>query len=411
MKKLAILMILLAAVPATAQEEAKTPEQIFAEQKVSMDFAEARFSDVMEFLSGVTGIDIVTDPALRGPVPLTLVLEQVVAKDALALVLALVDTELGFDFRWGGVFVAKKARLKLLPKEAPGELRGLDATVNLDFAATPLEDALQMLGAYAEVKMEIGSHAADRAKQVQVTLRCSDTTVRDALSRMIFPADLAWIVREGRVRVVPAMVKREETKEEQARRLLKETRVNVNFEDTSLRDAMNFFAQFAGVNVYLDPMLAQQFSENELLVTLRAEDITLGNAIELICLTKGINYDFRWGGVFVGHPDRLKVVTKRTLPEPADDLPAWEKKLRRKLEQSITFSFDMATVDQALDFIRTLKGVNIVLTPEAMKKAATTALTQTVNEIRLADALALILRPYAFGMELKNEVLLVSIPE
>jgi len=248
-------------------------------------------------------------------------------------------------------------------------------------------------------------------KAVAISIRCRQASLRDALSRIIFPSNLAWEVKGGKIRVIPAMTRKVESPEDAARRVLRETRISVNFADTPVVDVLNFFARYVSINLHLDPILHEQRSEDEMRVTLKADDITVSNALKLITMTKNLNYDFRWGGVLIAHPDRLKSLPKTALPPPGEDVLAWEKKLRGQLEGAITFSFDGATVEQGLAFIRTLKGVNLVLTPKAQQVAEGAILTLTVNGVALSDALALILFPRGLEMELKNEVVLISVRE
>lgn len=405
LKVLLILAVVILTIPAMAQED---PEKLL-DKKVSVNFEETKFSEAIALFSAQAKIDFTIDPALQDLPPVTMTLTDLSLRDSLALLVALVNPKLGWDLRWGGIFVGMKNRLELLPKTVPGEGPGLEKKVKVHFDETPLPDVLEFLKAISGTTISIDPQAAALVKNTMVSIKCNDATLRDSLSRILFPANLAFVVEDGKVKVVPAMIKRALSPEETVRSRLKETKVNLSFEETSILDALGFLSQYADVNVYIDPMLFEQRSEDDFLVTLKADDITVQNALDLITLTKSISYDVRFGGIFVADAARLKAIPKTALAPPTVDQPAWERKLRKLLESRITFSFDGATVPQALDFIRTLKGVNIVLSPEAQKVAESLECTQTVNGIPIVDAIALLVLPHGLKMELKSEVLLISV--
>jgi len=86
----------------------------------------------------------------------------------------------------------------------------------------------------------------------------------------------------------------------QIENVLNTTTVNINFEDTRLQDSVNFLAQYANVNIIVLPSVFEEFSEDELLVTLRADNVSVANALELITLTKGLSYRIDKGVVQIG---------------------------------------------------------------------------------------------------------------
>jgi len=82
--------------------------------------------------------------------------------------------------------------------------------------------------------------------------------------------------------------------------LLGSTTVNVNFEDTRLQDAVNFLGQYASVNIIVLPSVEEEKSEDELLVTLRADNISVKSALDLITLTKQLSFRIVDGVVQIG---------------------------------------------------------------------------------------------------------------
>jgi hypothetical protein len=185
---------------------------------------------------------------------------------------------------------------------------------------------------------------------------------------------------------------------------LKETLVNINFESTPLPEALAFVSQFAGVNIGIDPQVFEKKSEEELLVTLRADDIAVGNVIELIALTKSLAHDVRWGGVFLSTPERL-----RFLPRSVRTWYARPgRKLARVLAKAVSFEFEETELRSVLDFLRNVANVNIVILPEVMEAAESTLVTLALSEVPLRHALAAILLPRGFTYQVRDGVLLIT---
>ncbi|MEN8148360.1 MAG: hypothetical protein ABFS86_00970 [Planctomycetota bacterium] len=82
--------------------------------------------------------------------------------------------------------------------------------------------------------------------------------------------------------------------------ILDSTTVNVNFEETGLQDAVNFLANYANVNIIVLPSVEEEKSEDELLVTLRADNISVRSALELITLTRQLSFRIVDGVVQIG---------------------------------------------------------------------------------------------------------------
>lgn len=89
-------------------------------------------------------------------------------------------------------------------------------------------------------------------------------------------------------------------RDRQVMNVLETTTVNINFTDTRLQDAVSFLQNYANVNIMILPSVFQEHSEDELLVNLQAEGVTVKNALDLITLTKGLSYKIDRGVVQIG---------------------------------------------------------------------------------------------------------------
>ncbi len=86
----------------------------------------------------------------------------------------------------------------------------------------------------------------------------------------------------------------------QIQNILATTRVTVDFDETSLRDAAKFLAGVAGVNILVLPSVDDALSEDEQLVTLQAENITVEDALKLITSIKSLSFRIEKGVVQIG---------------------------------------------------------------------------------------------------------------
>ena len=77
----------------------------------------------------------------------------------------------------------------------------------------------------------------------------------------------------------------------------------VEFEDTPLNIVTDYLAKQAKVNIVIDPMVFEEKSEDELLVTIQVRDIKLADLLELILGLKGLGYYVADGVVNVSAQD------------------------------------------------------------------------------------------------------------
>jgi hypothetical protein len=253
-----------------------------------------------------------------------------------------------------------------------------------------------------------------RAESAVLDLTVAELPVRDALALMLVPHGLPCHLHDGIV-VIGTPGEAEKKKPVPERKgpvwdTLEKKRLNMSFADTPLGDALAFLAQYGGVLVQLDPEVGKKHAADELLVSARATDISVRQALDLVAVTKGLSYDVRWGGVVVASAERLGGFPKSVLPDLAAEAPAWEKKLRSALAEKTTFEFDGASLTEAVSFLKRLKGLNIVFEPAARKAAEESMVSLSVSDLPVVDALSHLLVPRGFTFQLKSEVVVVRLP-
>ncbi|MCU0724631.1 MAG: hypothetical protein MUE73_02405 [Planctomycetes bacterium] len=118
---------------------------------------------------------------------------------------------------------------------------------------------------------------------------------------VIFPED--WLQVQGQRKPYAfsrALAGGDEPRAREIENILAAKTVNINYENTSLQEAIKFLAEYAEVNIIVLPKVFEEKTEDELSITLKADGITVASALELITLTKGLSYRVEQGVVQIG---------------------------------------------------------------------------------------------------------------
>ena len=274
--------------------------------------------------------------------------------------------------------------------------------VTFAFDGATLKEATQFLKMLKGIDIDV----AEELAKVVISLKVTDLEIGAALDLMGKLADPNGKVEKLSDRHYRIFVEKPKADWKAVLgKKIDSTKVNINFADTSIKDALHFLGSFAEVNIVIDPAIAEKKSEEELLVTLQADDIAVKNVFELITLTKGLAWDLRWGVVFVSLPERLQ---KLPNAKPEFDYDPANAKLLAAFEKPVTFSFDRASVTEVLNYLKTIMGVNTVIDDVLLAEAEKTLVTAAVSGVSLLDALQLILLPRDFPFRLLDGVIFVT---
>jgi hypothetical protein len=188
--------------------------------------------------------------------------------------------------------------------------------------------------------------------------------------------------------------------------------LSIQFGGTPLRDVLHYLEEKGKLNIILNtsvPSIDPLFP-----ITLKLDNVTLASAVAWTARLAGLVYIARDEAVFVTTPGDLN-------PEWADEVRAreqtndrlaektWAPKLRAKLEEPSSFSFEDTPLAEALSFLSSYHHVNIVLDPAFARPDNTVHLT--VSDISLKSALGWILRLKRLDYALLDEAIFVSSPE
>lgn len=151
---------------------------------------------------------------------------------------------------------------------------------------------------------------------------------------------------------------------------LKAVRVTADLTKAPIADVVAFLADLSGVMFYVDPALGDP------VIDLQVKDVPLHQTLDLLALLFRLEYDVRYGMVFVSWPDRLYSLPKQVITGRwASYIPReghWRKQeatpegaaVLRKLEGTkAQVSFQRTPLRDIVTFIRELTGANVLVEP------------------------------------------------
>jgi len=423
MPRTALIAVLLLAVAFPAGAAGKG-----LDTQVSVNFLETPLRDALAFLAQTTKVHIVIDPAAKADAKkLTANLKEVTARSALSILTSTVG--LAWDERWGGVFVATKKRLEALskdrlPQPAAGEEKEEDLALRrrlprlqviFNFAETPVTECLNLIGNYLKLNIILDDSLLAEAERSLFNGAVSGISFGDALALILVPRGLTADIRHGIVFVRKAGERKappKREKKENVPKVFDETKLALKFDNTALATVVDFLGRTVKYPIHLDPrVLAGRATKSWSLSIDTVKEITVRQALDLVAMGTGLDWDVRWGGVFVASKERLATLPKSLLPaEKAGEMPAWETVLRKTLaKQRISFDFADQKLVDVLSFIRDSAGVNILVTPKAAKAASNLKVDLRLAKRPLREALTLLLVPRGFTFDLSHEVVVVRV--
>ncbi|MHC4339841.1 MAG: hypothetical protein ACYSX0_06480 [Planctomycetota bacterium] len=173
-------------------------------RKISIDHqAPLPIESILSAIGKLANAPFVFDPALKTNRTGELHVKEVTASQVLDLLTA--PNELGWELRYGVVFVSTPARLKALPARASfASARLPDKSLKLAYVEAPLTGVLRHLQTAGGLPITVDKRAAKAVQAVKVTCDLEELSFRHALALMLLPHGFSAVVEEGtRIRVIP----------------------------------------------------------------------------------------------------------------------------------------------------------------------------------------------------------------
>jgi type II secretory pathway component GspD/PulD (secretin) len=208
----------------------------------------------------------------------------------------------------------------------------------------------------------------------------------------------------------PEKPKKEESPEEKIKNLLENRIVTLTFDGATLAQVVSFLQDITKLNIAIDPTL--DIADKQ--ISLNVREILLKNALNIICDQIGMVYAFKENVIFITTAENAATLLAAKLEKPKKEEPP-EEKIKNKLEnQKVTLSFTDTPFAEAINFLRDVTGLNIVIAPSAwdVVQAEDLRVDLKIKDVRLKNALMLILRiKEEFTYKIKNGVVYITTAE
>jgi hypothetical protein len=99
--------------------------------------------------------------------------------------------------------------------------------------------------------------------------------------------------------------KGEDTQYREIKNKLNSMRISVDFRDTPLRDAIDFIRDFSQLNFHIDTQVFDDYSEDDLVVTMKVKGLLLKSVLKLMLNTRGLTAMYKEGVVVITTPDKI----------------------------------------------------------------------------------------------------------
>ena len=95
-------------------------------------------------------------------------------------------------------------------------------------------------------------------------------------------------------------------------------RLTVDFDKVSLADALNYIREFSALNIVIDAGVMQEYSEDDLLITMKVKDLLLKSILKLMLHGKGLTAMYKEGVLLVVTKDTIHQKTTLQLYDVRD---------------------------------------------------------------------------------------------
>lgn len=182
-------------------------------------------------------------------------------------------------------------------------------------------------------------------------------------------------------------------------RKLETIKIDLQFENTSFADVLNFIRSFAGVNLIQDPAV-----DAGMVDVLNLKNATLRSTLETLCAVRDLDFDVKYGVVFLSKPLRLWST------DPAFGLPAanlWRTEAADsgraavvdKLRSSrLTVDIQNSPLSAIAQYMQEISSVKVVPSPGI----ADAQLWLKVQDVPLEHAIELLTLPYGWDARIDN---------
>ncbi|MFO7900606.1 MAG: STN domain-containing protein [Planctomycetota bacterium] len=177
--------------------------------------------------------------------------------------------------------------------------------------------------------------------------------------------------------------------------------VSFDFVNVSLTDAIAYLRELTNLNIRFEPGAPGPAPR----ITLRRENVPLGEALRDMLKQIGYDYMLRDGAIYVATVNRIEA--DRELPTVFYDAEQW-KPLEEELNWRVAFDFDDVDADAAFSDLGEMTGVPVVLDTAYIEPRKIWRITLAVKDMQAKRALAWMCWQLDLGYTVINKTVFVS---
>lgn len=413
------------------------------QRRGSYEFVDTPFDDVIAFLRSVHGRSFVVDARVLddvdGEITVTFKADNVTLKEALGTICG--DLGLAYALENGAVFISTKEKIEAAypsrmkfywkrgptstlymrhgPSQADNLSGALTTVVDVDFVNADRRRALEFFRDTFRFELVIDRTERPIPAGRLRALRLKHVTFEHALSQVCERLGLGYTVRDGalivahadvtRARAVAEKLLRDPETEKRMQKAL-ETRVSFDFVTTPLDDLIAFYRSQSGLNIIVDPHLAENEREQDL--TLQLDGVKTRDAMAWSLRLLNLDMLATDGAIFITTKAKKREAVRHG---PTGlvllDEKEWEP-LAKRLSQPVSFCFPAMPPDDAFAFLATTAGVDIVVDPAARKLPSYKALNDLqAEDMKLKYALVWVCRELGLAYTVRRGEIHIATPD
>lgn len=175
-------------------------------------------------------------------------------------------------------------------------------------------------------------------------------------------------------------------------------RIDLQFENTLINDLLTFIRDFSTLNLVLDPNV-----DNGVVDLLSVKDATLRSVLEVLCAVKDLDFDVRYGVVFISKPIRLWSTDPalalptanqwRSVPKPGDAVIV--DKLR---SVRVTLDIQNSPLSAVAAYLQEISTLKMTTTPAIELRFV----TMKMQDLPMDHALELLTLPFGWDVSIQD---------
>ncbi|MFH1730095.1 MAG: STN domain-containing protein, partial [Planctomycetota bacterium] len=294
--------------------------------------------------------------------------------------------------------------------------------ISFDFVATPLDDVVAFLVNLKRTSIVVNRRAVQGRDNLTVTLRLEKVSFREALNAICEKLGLSYAIMNGKVYIgtkehigqffppypanglwVVPVRGRYEPSAAQHLRWTMDSAVSVDFANAPMDAVAALIRERIGIDLRLDPKAPDLPRTG--LVTLKAEQMKFKDVLDAICAKLDMKRIVVDNVLVLSTKQTIK---ERTAARAALDDERTAEQMRAALNKPVSFKFNATPLKDAVAFLSSVDGANIIVDKRATKSRNDLEVTLELEDVKFIDGVEWIIRLLDLRIAARNGAIFIS---